>query len=204
MRFYSILLAGLMFIPSLVRADDYATSATSDDKNAVTDDSTQTEQITFDGQKLKLAFDANSEGDTIKEYIPDGEKLQKWTKLASIREYPKLNDAHELAAAVVREVEEKNPKADAHLKQNEETGETVIDFIVWPDDKSFVEFNVFKFKKDEKGGIASEQYAVREYKEPEKFVQELAALRERLVEKMTEGGLQTSDDDVEDESSASK
>lgn len=203
MRFYSLVLAGLMFIPSIARADDYAASSTSDDKNTA-DDATQTEQITFDGQKLKLAFDATSEGDTIKEYIPDGEKLQKWTKLASIREYPKLNDAHELAAAVIREVEEKNPKADAHLKQNEETGETVIDFIVWPEDKSFVEFNVFKFKKNEDGGVASEQYAVREYKEPEKFVQELAALRERLVEKMTEGGLQTSDDDVEDESSASK
>jgi len=204
MRLYSLVLAGLMFIPSIARADDYAASSTSEDKNAAADGATQTEQITFDGQKLKLAFDATSEGDTIKEYIPDGEKLQKWTKLASIGEYPKLNDAHELAAAVVREVEEKNPKADAHLKHNEETGETVIDFVVWPEDKSFVEFNVFKFKKNEYGGITSEQYAVREYKEPEKFAGDLESLRERLVEKMTEDGLQTSDDDTEDESNASK
>lgn len=196
MRFYSILLAGLMFIPNAVRADDYATSR--EDKNAATDDATQTEQITFDGQKLTLAFDAISEGDTIKEYIPDGQTLEKWTKLASVREYPKLNDAHELAAAVVREVEEKNPKADAHLKQNEDTGETVIDFVVWPEDKSFVEFNVFKFHKNEDGGVASEQYAVREYKEPEKFVQELAPLRERLVEQMTSDGLQTSEEDSRD------
>jgi cell division protein YceG involved in septum cleavage len=187
-----------MFISSLVRADDYSTSATSDDKNAAKDDATQTEQITFDGQKLKLAFDANSEGDTIKEYIPDGQTLKKWTKLASIREYPKLNDAHELAAAVVREIEEKNPKADAHLKQNDETGETVIDFVVWPEDKSFVEFNVFKFHKNEDGGLTSEQYAVREYKEPERFVQELAPLRERLVEKMTSDGLQAGDEDSRD------
>ena len=198
MRFYSLLLAGLIFIPSLMRADDYATSSTSEDNNATSDDATQAEQITFDGQKLKLAFDAISEGDTIKEYIPDGEKLQKWTKLASIREYPKLNDAHELAAAVVREVEEKNPKADAHLKQNEETGETVIDFVVWPEDKSFVEFNVFKFHKNEEGGVASEQYGVREYKEPEKFIQELAPLRERLVEQMNSDGLQTSEEDSRD------
>src|SRR5262249_505831 len=147
MRFYSILLAGLMFIPGLVRANDYATTSTSEDENAATDEANETEQVTFDGQKLKLAFDADSEGDTIKEYIPNGQTLKKWTKLASIRGYPKLNDAHELAAAVVREVEEKNPKADAHLKQNEETGETVIDFVVWPEDKSFVEFNVFKFHK---------------------------------------------------------
>ena len=101
MRFYSLLLAGLMFIPSLMRADDYTTPSTSEDKNTAADETTQTEQVTFDGQKLKLAFDANSQGDTIKEYIPDGQTLQKWTKLASIREYPKLNDAHELAAAVV-------------------------------------------------------------------------------------------------------
>jgi len=193
MRFYSIVLAGLMLIPSLVRADAYATS--SDEKNGASDETTQTEQITFDGQKLKLAFDAKSEGDTIKEYIPDGQTLQKWTKLASTREYPKLNDAHELAAAVVREVEEKNPKADAHLKQNEDTGETVIDFVVWPEDKSFVEFNVFKFHKNEDGGVASEQYAVREYKEPEKFVEELAPLRERLVEQMISDGLQKNDED---------
>jgi hypothetical protein len=198
MRFYSILLAGLMFIPSLVRADDYSTTLTAEDKNAATDDATKTEEVMFDGQKLKLAFDANSEGDTIKEYIPNGEKLQKWTKLASIREYPKLNDAHELAAAVVREVEDKNPKADAHLKQIEDTGETVIDFVVWPEDKSFVEFNVFKFKKSDEGGVASEQYAVREYKEPEKFVQELEPLRERLVEQMTSNGLETSDEDSRD------
>ena len=38
MRFYTILLVGLMFIPNLVRADDYTT--------------TQTDQITFDGQNL--------------------------------------------------------------------------------------------------------------------------------------------------------
>ena len=190
MRFYSILLVGLMFIPGLVRANDYATTSTSEDENAATDEANETEQVTFDGQKLKLAFDADSEGDTIKEYIPNGQTLKKWTKLASIRGYPQLNDAHELAAAVVREVEEKNPKADAHLTQNEETGETVIDFVVWPEDKSFVEFNVFKFHKIEDGGIVSEQYAVREYKEPEKFVRELAPLRERLVEKMTSDGLQ--------------
>jgi hypothetical protein len=71
-----------------------------------------------------------------------------------------------------------------------ETGDVIVDFVVWPPDVSFVEFNVFKYSKREEGGIEAQQYAVRAYgKEGQEFLKGLKAVRERLVPLMAEDGL---------------
>src|SRR5262249_49725865 len=49
-------------------------------------------RLAFDGQILVFAWQGGNPGETVREYLPAGEKLESWTKLASIREYPKLDD----------------------------------------------------------------------------------------------------------------
>jgi hypothetical protein len=59
-------------------------------------------RVAFDGQLLVLAWQGGNPGETVREYIPPGEKLDSWTTLASIREYPKLDDPRAVAANLVR------------------------------------------------------------------------------------------------------
>ena len=63
----------------------------------------------------------------------------------------------------------------------------IVDFVVWPADASFVEWNVFKYAKRPEGGVVAEQYALRAYEDSEAFLKGLRPVRERLVELMTQG-----------------
>jgi hypothetical protein len=67
-------------------------------------------RLAFDGQILVLAWQGGAPGETAREYIPPGEKLESWTKLASIREYPKLDDPRAVAANLVRALKQQNPR----------------------------------------------------------------------------------------------
>jgi hypothetical protein len=132
----------------------------------------QRESVSFDGQTLVLASQSENPGEPVKEYIPANEELRSWTRLASIREYPNARHA---------------------VIENPQTGEVVIDFVTWPEDQSFVEFNVFKYSRREGGGLVAQQYALRDYKDPRGFMRGLKPVRTRLVKLMTEGGLHSPD-----------
>lgn len=200
MRYFSLLVAGLICVPSFVLAGDTPNST---DTNAVQqataadDETSQTETsqkppVKFDGETLNFAYEqANGAGSSVKEFIPEGENLEKWTKLAAFWTYPEVNDPQQLATGVLEELKKKNTDAQAHLNETNNADEAVIDFVVWSEDKSFVEFNVWKFRKADGGGVIGEQYSLRDYKNPEAFVKNLKSIRERLVKQMTQDGLQT-------------
>jgi hypothetical protein len=78
------------------------------------------------------------------------------------------------------------------VSENPKTGEVVVDFVTWPADESFVEFNVFKYGRREGGGLVAQQYALRDYKDPRGFMKGLKPVRTRLVSLMMEGGLRVS------------
>jgi len=149
------------------------------------------ETVTFDGQTLIFAFQGENPGESLKEYIPQGETLTSWTRLASIREYPKLNDPMAVVANLVSFLKQQNPKAPSKTMQNSVTGEVVVDFVTWTNE--FAEFNVFKYAKKPGGGLIAQQYAVREYKDQIGFLKNLRPLRERLVDLMMKEGLQIGD-----------
>lgn len=165
-------------------------SAKSNDEQNLTLEEAGAEVVQFDGEKLGLAWQADNDGDTIKEFIPAGENLDTWKKLAAVREFPKVGDAREFAELMVQKLREDSPDAPNTITKNDKTGEVVLDFVAWPKDKSFVEFNVWKFRPRPQGGIFAEQFAVRDYKDPEGFVKNLKNVRERLVDAMSKGGLQ--------------
>ena len=166
----------------------------SDDKNVRVEEA-GAEVVQFDGEKLGLAWQADNDGDTIKEFIPAGENLDTWKKLAAVREFPKVGNPREFAELMVQRLHEDSPDAPSTITKNDKTGEVVLDFVAWPKDKSFVEFNVWKFRPRPEGGIFAEQFAVRDYKDPEGFVKNLKNVRERLIDEMTKGGLQQQADE---------
>ena len=60
------------------------------------------------------------------------------------------------------------------MLQNPKNGDVVLNFLVWPDDGSFAEFNVFQYHKQADGGLVSYQYAARAYgDEVETFIKSL-------------------------------
>ena len=115
--------------------------------------------LEFDGQTLELAWEGGEPGSTIREFIPAGETLEKWTHLASIREYAAIDDPRALAADTLKLTRDTYPDTPSNIIENPTTGDTIIDFAAWPDDNSFLEFNVFKYSKRPGGGVVAQQYA---------------------------------------------
>jgi hypothetical protein len=184
----------LLAVAGLARGDDATTTPETQTTPSVAahpsdQETAGAEQIQFDGGKLFLAWQANNDGDTIKEFIPTGQNLDTWTKLAAVREFPKLNDARGFAEMMVQKLREDSPDAPSTISENKNAREVVLDFVAWPKDKSFVEFNVWKLRELPGGGIVADQYAVRDYTDPEGFAKNLKTVRERLVQAMNKDGL---------------
>jgi hypothetical protein len=148
------------------------------------------ERVRFDGATLFLAWQGDTPVGSVKEYILDGGRLQSWTKLASIREFVKPDDPKAMAADLLGVVKQQNPGSQGAAFVDTTTGAVVVDFVTWLPDRSFVEFNVFKFTKKEGGGLLGQQYAVRAYRDITSFMEGLKSLRSRLVELMFKTGLE--------------
>jgi len=147
------------------------------------------ESVRFDGRTLVLASQGDNPGEHVKEYIPADQKLDSWTQLASIRDYPKLDDPKTLASNLVRMLKAQNPQAPSRMIQNPTTGDVIVDFVTWNENGAFAEFNVFRYAKKPGGGLVAQQYAVRDYKDVRAFLKNLAPLRNRLVDLMAKDGL---------------
>jgi hypothetical protein len=165
----------------------FANFAVADDENV----SVAKETVQFDGQTLELAFTGDDSEATIKEFVPEGEKLDSWTRLAAIREFEELDNPVDYGLATIEQLKKQYPKSPSAIKEDPDTGAVILDFVVWPEDASFVEFNVFRLEKRAGGGLVSQQYAVRAYGDAaEPFLKDLASERARLVGQMTSQGLQ--------------
>ncbi|HEY2762091.1 MAG TPA: hypothetical protein VGI75_15140 [Pirellulales bacterium] len=220
MRSFICLFAGLMFVTTQAMAggrmqpegetqeidsahdgDNAAESTTIVDDHAddhvapnesTTSDESHNPPITFDGKTLDfVSSSGNADGTSVVEYLPAGQNLEKWTELGAIWVYSEIDDPQRLASVIIDDLKQKSPEAAAHRSDSPNADEPVIDFIAWADDKSYVEFNVWKFRKRDGGGVIGEQYALREYADPQKFVRELGPQRDKLVKEMIADGLQS-------------
>jgi hypothetical protein len=147
------------------------------------------ESILFDGHTLELAFEGDNPGSQIKEFLLPGENLERWTKLAAIHEFPELKDRQQYASSMIRTLKEQYPDCPSAVFSDPKSGDIIVDFVVWPKDASYVEFNIFRVEKNPAGGLIAKQYALREYKDTEKFLSELKPLRQRLLNLMATEGL---------------
>jgi hypothetical protein len=74
--------------------------------------------------------------------------------------------------------------------RNPKTGEVIVDFIVWPEDRAFHEFNVFRYGKRDGGGLVAHQYALRAYGgDATEFLRGLKERRPKLLDAMANEGL---------------
>lgn len=153
------------------------------------------EVVRFDGQTLPLAFQNNNNGDTIKEYIPAGETLEHWTKLAALYEYPGLDDPQAVVDALVERLKERGADIPYDVRTNSQTKAVIVDFLIWPEgaatpqDAEYVEYNIFRYEPKRGGGLTAQQYAIRSYDNTREFVANLRTSKTRLIEQMTNEGL---------------
>lgn len=162
------------------------------------------ESVRFDGDTLHLAWQGENPGEKIKEYIPAGQDLESWTKLASIREYPQLNDVQALVGSFVRTLDEKNPEIPKELHENRKKNEVVLEFIIWPSDgpmknAKFVEYNIFKYSLGEERGVVAQQYALRAYDDIDGFLRQLRPVKQRVLQEMEATGLKLETDPASSE-----
>ena len=115
--------------------------------------------------------------------------IARWTRLASIREYPGHTDPKALAEGLLRALKQQNPDAPSSIIRHPATGEVIVDFISWPPDRAFTEFNLFRYGKRDAGGVIAQQYALRVYGDATAFLRGLKAERVRLVALMAKEGL---------------
>jgi hypothetical protein len=148
------------------------------------------EYVKFDGLQLNLAWQSENPELPVAEFIPEGETLEKWTHLASIRQFPEQDDPQALAKTTVEGVAEQYPGAPTNLVNDPKGSDAVIEFVVSPPDDSFAEYNLFKYAKDPAGGVVAEQYALRGYGDRQKFLDSLTECRQRLLDEMAASGLQ--------------
>jgi hypothetical protein len=146
--------------------------------------------VRFDGQTLLMAFEQHSADESLEEFIPAGENIERWTHLAAIRQYQNLHEPGPIVKMMAKRLKEKNPQAPFSIIENPTTGAVIIDFVTWPEDGSFAEFNIFKYSKRAGGGLVAEQYALRAYEDWQTFLKGLRPVRERLVDLMAKDGLQ--------------
>ncbi len=73
----------------------------------------------------------------------------------------------------MQQLKKEYPDSPSSIIENPQTGEVIVDFVVWPADASFVEWNVFKYAKRPEGGVVAEQYALRAYEDSEAFLKGL-------------------------------
>ncbi|MEX1117224.1 MAG: hypothetical protein WEB60_00380 [Terrimicrobiaceae bacterium] len=145
--------------------------------------------VVFDDTKFFQVFHKADDTQSMTEFLPEGQDLKSWSRLTSIRIFPKLTEPRTAAAGLLRAVRENNPDAKSILVENPKTGDVIIDFITWPRDQSFVEFNIFRYSK-KGGGLQMEQYAQRAYgNDVREFLIKLKTERQRLVNVMAKRGL---------------
>lgn len=122
-------------------------------------------QLKFGEQTFSLEFTGGSAATgTVNEYIPEGETLQRWTKMIAVRTQPTGNDPGKAVGALVNALKTKNPQAKFAVWKSNDGKKVGVDFITWEGD--IVEFNVFIYGPAASGtGLISHQYAERAYGE---------------------------------------
>lgn len=146
------------------------------------------EAIVLDGVTYLLAWEQEEGGATLREYLPEGETLEHWSHMVAVREWSHLSDPSAAADALLEALARDNPLARSQKLAKPATGEVLVDFVTWPADGSFAEFNVFRYGKAARGkGIVAFQLAWRGYDDREAFFEALKRERPRLLEVVAKG-----------------
>lgn len=118
--------------------------------------------VQFDGESYPSQFASAVPGMKLVEYVRADETVDNWTKLLAVREWPEHREPAAAAAELARRLNEANPLARHRLLTKEDGQEALIDFLTWPEDGGYMEFNIFRYvKQPGSAGLVSYQFAYR-------------------------------------------
>lgn len=115
--------------------------------------------------KLKFATNNSLNKGYINEYILNKETIAKWTQMISIHTFPDFKDPIDYVKNLAAHLHKKY-KIKPYILANKKENLGVISFILPgknKEKKSFIEYNLWKFKSDESYGVIGLQYAERYY-----------------------------------------
>jgi len=111
------------------------------------------------GITFHRAFEESKNGVFLIEYVPENETVENWTYLFAIRKEQFPYSPIIRVKGFAEHLKRKNPDWGMRVLNNEATGDAMIDFLIWPEDNSYVEFNVWKFMQAEDRRLISYQFA---------------------------------------------
>jgi hypothetical protein len=119
--------------------------------------------LQFDGETFVKRFTSNTPEIRLVEYVRENETLENWTKLVAVRNFTKLNDPKRAAAGLGLLAKQRNPLANFQvLVKDDDESQAQVDFITWPKDSAYMEFNIHRYMKVERyPGLISYQFAYR-------------------------------------------
>ena len=147
-------------------------------------------RIVIDGEPFTKQFVGNPpNNDKLIEFIREGERFDNWTKLAAYRyqELPAIgNDPALVAQAMAKVVQKANPDARFRLYARERNGEAMIDFLTWPPNGKYMEFNIFRYAKGSNGrGVVSLQMAYRTWDTSKAGAEQIKKIRAAWIGQAT-------------------
>lgn len=141
----------------------------------------------FDGETYPSQFTSEVPGMKLIEFVRAAESIDRWTKLLAVRELPELLDPTAAAVELSKRLNESNPLARHRLLTKEDGREALIDFLTWPEDGSYMEFNIFRYvMQPGRPGLVSYQFAYRFSDTSPEAMEEFKAQRHHWIELMTQ------------------
>ncbi len=124
---------------------------------------TPTEVVKIGGESFSCAFYDQNEQGWIKEYVPQGQSIETWKKLVGVRHFNHLDSPEKYIKAMASQYAREYPHMQFAVFEKEETGQWVLDYIVYTKaKKGFVEWDYFQAEKEKNGaGIIVNQFAIR-------------------------------------------
>jgi hypothetical protein len=122
------------------------------------------DSVVFDGERyVRVHAERQLPGDRMAQFVPEGETLENWTRSIAIYRYTTLGNDPTRAALELRDsVKAANPDAQARLLVHSVTRDAMLDFLTWPPDGSYLEFNVMRYASDAGGkGLVALRFVYR-------------------------------------------
>jgi len=119
------------------------------------------ESVAFNQTKFFLRFAPKDSPVKLREYLPEGETLEKWTQMLSARTFTNLADPKAYALKLAQDVVKGNPTARSQVLQSDRSGTYVVDFLVFSQtEPQFAEWNLMRVDRVS-DGLRVTQYARR-------------------------------------------
>jgi len=149
--------------------------------------------ITIGDLDLFLAYAPADSPISLREYLPEGETLDKWNRMASIRVFSNLKNPKKYLAAVAKTAVNSHPAARAVTFQNEKTKDLVLDFMVFSPISAklpFWEWNLMRATYVKGKGLVVYQYAMRGYNIKKELAVLVLAEREKMLNPFMEASFE--------------